>query len=105
VDSTFAFESPAKLCWNNGMAVGTACAQPNETCEQRNQGAFGPNGGAVLTISASGTPAGSLIDHAPHAATLMSLFCAQPSFNSLLDTSADLPGPGAVTLEGTIQVQ
>ena len=104
-DDTGGFESPAKLCWQNGMAVGSPCAQPNETCEQRTSGAFGPNGNAVMTITETGSAAGSLADHAPHATTLTSVFCIEPTFDFTIDAANDLPGPGAVSLQGTVQVQ
>jgi len=104
-DGTGDFENPAKPCLQNGMAVGSPCAQPNESCEQRTNGAFGPNGAPVKTITETGSPAGSLADHAAHAATLASVFCVDPSFVLPNDISHDLPGPGAVTLQGTIQVQ
>jgi hypothetical protein len=104
-DITGLFQSPAKLCWTNGMAAGSACTQPNETCEQRTMGAFGPNGGAVRTITTVGAAAGSLVDHAPHAGTLTSVFCVQPLYDPLADAALDLPGPAAVSLRGTIQIQ
>jgi hypothetical protein len=105
VDNTGGFQSPPKLCWQNGMAVGSPCAQPNETCEQRTNGAFGPNGGAVRTISETGSPAGSLADHAAHATTLASIFCIEHTFDPTIDLANDIPGPGAVSLQGTVQVQ
>jgi hypothetical protein len=104
-DGTGQFQSPAKHCWENGMAVGTPCAGTFETCEQRNTGAFGPNGGAVRTISVVGTSAGSLADNAPHAATLGSIFSVGPTLDGTVDSALDLPGPGAIALEGTVQVQ
>jgi hypothetical protein len=103
-DGTHAFQGPAQACWTNGQAVGAACAQPFETCEQRNEGAFGPNGGNVRTISVTGAAPGSLADHAAHGATLAGIYCAPP--NTLTPGgSFDLPGPGALTLNAMIQVQ
>ena len=32
-------------------------------------------------------------------------FCLEPTFLSILDTTADLPGPGVTGLEGIIQLQ
>jgi hypothetical protein len=34
----------------------------------------------------------------------VSVFCIPPSFSALIDASADLPGPGAVSLPSTIQL-
>jgi hypothetical protein len=57
-DGTGAFSgttpATAQLCWENGMAVGAACGGVFESCEQRNNGAFGPAGGANRTIVAIG---------------------------------------------------
>jgi len=78
------------------------CAAPYASCEQRNQGAF--HVGAGASMFEVGTPAGSLIDRAPHASTLVSVFCIPPTFNAAVDAAADLPGPGAVSLVGQAQV-
>ena len=80
------------------------CTDAREACEQKNEGAFGPGGGANMTITEIGTPAGSVEDYAPHAGTAVSVFCIPPSFNSIIDTSGDLPGPGAVSLPSTTQL-
>jgi cell division septation protein DedD len=89
----------AKLCWENGMAIGTACTEPFESCEQRNNGAFGPSGGANRTIRAIGNGMSILAGAAP--ATLVSLFSIAPTFDATVDAAGDLPGPGAVALPGT----
>jgi hypothetical protein len=110
---------------NNGMScavsgdcpLGTCSATPcesdadcagdvasRETCEQRNEGAFGPGGGANKTITEIGTPAGNLDDFAAHQGTLVSVFCIPPSFNAIIDGAADIPGPGAVSLPGLFDV-
>ena len=47
---------------------------------------------------------GSLEDFAPHAGTLSGIFCIPPTYNSIVDASSDLPGPGAVALAGTLQL-
>jgi hypothetical protein len=80
------------------MAVGPACSGDFESCEQRNNGAFGPNGGGNRTIRAIGN-ATSLIG-GPAAATLVGVFSIPPSFNATVDAAGDLPGPGAVALPG-----
>jgi hypothetical protein len=89
-------------CGADGQCVATPCesdadcSQPREACEQRNAGAFG-NGQASVITQVGATP-GSLEDFAPHAGTLVSVFCIPPTFNTLIDGVADLPGPGAVSL-------
>jgi hypothetical protein len=40
----------------------------------------------------------------PTAATLVSVFCVEATANGTVNTSADLPGPGAVSLPGTFLV-
>lgn len=72
------------------------CSQPREACEQRTQGAF--NNATATGITEIGTTPGNLEDFAPHPGTLVSVFCIPPTFNGLIDTVADLPGPGAVSL-------
>jgi hypothetical protein len=87
--------------------TGADCAADSasrESCEQRNDGAFGPGGGASLTITEIGTPSGNVEDYAAHPGTAVSVFCIPPSFNPIIDPNADLPGPGAVSLPSTIQL-
>jgi len=98
-DGTGAFEQPFHQCWENGTAVGAACAGVEESCEQRNNGAFGPAGGNNKTITAIGSAA-SIIG-GPAAANLVSVFSIPPTFNATVDAAGDLPGPGAVALPGT----
>jgi hypothetical protein len=45
-----------------------------------------------------------MTDGAGHASILASIFCIQPTFNATVDAAGDLPGPGAVTLQGTAQL-
>ena len=59
----------------------------------------------VHTISETGFAAGSLTDELPHAVQLASVFCIPSTGSQLIDGAASLPGPGAVTLPGTIQLQ
>ena len=98
-DSTGAFQDPFQQCWQNGMAVGAACSGTFESCEQRNNGAFGPNGGANKTITEIGNATSIL--SGPATATLVSVFGIPPTFNATVDAAGDLPGPGAVSLVGT----
>src|SRR6185369_12386444 len=105
VDSTGAFAgstpATAQLCWENGMAVGAACSGTFESCEQRNNGAFGPSGGAFSTITVIGNTSGISLSNGPQPGTIASIFSIPPTFNPTVDAAGDLPGPGAVALPGT----
>jgi hypothetical protein len=96
-DGTGAFQQPPAPCEANA-----GCAQPFEACEQRSQGAF--RDGVASALSAAGSPAGPLADFGPHAATLVTVFCIPPVYNGIIDGQADLPGPGALTFSGTVQL-
>jgi len=100
-DAMGAFKDPAQKCWENGMAVGPACGASDtfESCEQRNTGAFGPNGGGTRTILAIGSSTSILGGSA--LGTLVSVFSIPPTFDATIDSAGDLPGPGAVALPGT----
>jgi hypothetical protein len=87
----------AQKCWENGMAVGAACSQPYESCEQRDHGAFGPGGGAAKTITAFGEPQDGILCGAS-TGVLASVFGIPPTFEPTVDAAADFPGPAAVTL-------
>jgi cysteine-rich repeat protein len=105
---TLAFESPPHQCWENGVAVGTACGTGGntfETCEQRNNGAFGPNGGLNRTITQFGSAPGCLADELPHAARVVSPLVIPPTFDPVIDSAADFPGPGTISLDGNMQLQ
>lgn len=90
------------------MAVGPPCSEvannSAESCEQRNQGAYGPGGGAVRTITVFGTPAGPVVDGAPHAQNLVTNFSIPPTFDPTVDAAANLPGPGTLALTGETEV-
>lgn len=77
------------------------CEQPFESCQQRSSGAFFV---PANTIAAFGAPAGNLEDFAGHAATLVSVFCLPPTFVPIIDAPSDLPGPGAASFPGTLQL-
>jgi hypothetical protein len=83
--------------------AGCPAAYPD--CVQNHGGAFGPSGGGAKTITETGSPAGNMTDGAAHPSTLASIFCIQPTFNATVDAAGDLPGPGAVTLQGTAQLE
>jgi hypothetical protein len=91
-----------KQCWENGMAIGTPCADADnsaESCEQRNQGFFGPDGGAQKTILTIGSATSIL--SGPAFGALVSIFSIPPTFDATIDGAGDLPGPGAVAIPGT----
>jgi hypothetical protein len=104
-DGTLAFANPAEPCWENGIAVGPACAGTYESCEQRNNGAFGPNGGLNRTITAIGNTATIPPGGAGVFATLVSIFSVPPTFNATVDAAGDLPGPGVTALPGILGSQ
>jgi hypothetical protein len=100
-DGAGTFQNPAQKCWENGAAVGPACSGTFESCEQRSDGAFGPNGSLVKTITAIGAPAAG-IGSGTAPMTIVGLFGVPPSFEtSVVDPDSDLPGPGALALPGT----
>jgi cysteine-rich repeat protein len=104
-DGTGSFQNPAHQCWENGLAVGTPCSGIFESCRQRNNGAFGPAGGANRTIDQIGSAPGCLADELPHAAQVIGPIRIPPSFNATIDAAADLPGPGTFGLDGNMQIQ
>jgi hypothetical protein len=65
-------------------------------------GCFGS--AACQTITENGSPAGAITQGTPADATLASVFCIAATGNGLVDASADLPGPGAVSLPGQFLV-
>jgi hypothetical protein len=96
---TGTFENPSRPC-----ATSADCTNASfPDCEQRDNGAFGQ--GAARTITTTGSPTDMCLgDGGNHAATLVSVFCVPPTFNATVDTAANLPGPGAVSLPGTTQL-
>jgi hypothetical protein len=66
---------------------------------QRTAGCFGNP--TCEYVEANGSPGAGGNTGAPVAATLASSFCIAKSSAFLINTVADLPGPGAVTLKGT----
>jgi hypothetical protein len=71
-------------------------------CRQRNGGAFAK--GSARTITETGAPGGELRDLAPHASTLVSVFCIPPTFNGAIDATTDLPSAGAVSFPGALRL-
>jgi len=74
------------------------------SCGQRTSGAF-TTADVARTIFETGSPAtGVTTGGPPVASTLVSIFCIPPSYNILVDSAGDLPGPGAVALSGNAQL-
>ena len=70
---------------------------------QTHAGAFGQS--AARTIQVSGTPASNVGDGQVHNGVLAGVFCVPATGNASLDPAADLPGPGAVSINGTMQLK
>jgi hypothetical protein len=89
-----------------GSALKTAPGDGNfcgPTPGQRSAGGFGnPTANYIET---QGSPAGDLTGGASLAATQSSVFCIPKSGSTLVDSVADLPGPGAVTLKGSSKLE
>jgi len=52
----------------------------------------------------TGTPAGSLLDLAPHPTSGLDVHCDGSTGNSLVDEAADFPGPQAQSIAGTVHL-
>jgi len=85
-----------------GTATMTA-ADGNFCPGQMSAGAFGE--GTAKRIAESGMPAGNLGDHAAHPSKLAAVFCIPTTGNAGVDGAADLPGPGAIGLNGDAKAQ
>ena len=100
------FKNPPVACSSDAecAAFTTGCgANPCTACKQHTPGAFGTQ--AARTITENGSPAGPIATGgSPAAATLASVFCIPPTFNGTIDGVGDLPGPGAVSIQGTAQL-
>ena len=80
-------------------ASGFFCtAFPDPGPQQTTPGCFGKP--TCVTITETGTPAGTVSAGTPGAVTLASVFCIPTSGNGLVDVAAGLPGPGATSLPG-----
>jgi hypothetical protein len=101
------FKNPAVPCTADANCTGlTGC--PGATgctrCRQKNSGAFTGND-IARTINLTGSPATGATTGGPAVPSkLVSAFCIPPTYNVLVDASADLPGPGATALTGTTQL-
>jgi hypothetical protein len=103
------FQSPLTI--NLSLTTGTAqqtaatgifCTGGVSTL-QLHAGAFGKT--LARTIKAFGVPSGNLNDGLPHATTYGSVFCVPKTGNALIDPSADLPGPGAISIAADTNLQ
>ncbi len=72
-------------------------------CPQNNAGAFGQT--MAQCITETGMVGGDLTDHLAHNSHLVSVFCIPSTGNAAVDGVADLPGPGAFSLNGNAQLQ
>jgi hypothetical protein len=66
-------------------------------------GGTGTTGPLAQCIKENGTPAGNLTDGNPHPAVLGNVFCIPATGSAAIDGAADLPGPGAITLNVNAQ--
>jgi hypothetical protein len=57
-----------------------------------------------VTLSETGSPAGDLTTNTANPATLAAVFCIPATGSPIIDGAADLPGPGATSLPGTVQI-
>ena len=74
---------------------------------QHTRGAFGTfaGKGASVEIRQTGVAAGDLSAGTAKPVVLGSVFCIPATTNILIDSAADLAGPGSVSLPGTLQLQ
>lgn len=70
-----------------------------ESCDQRDPGAFSEAAATQFTVVGA-APGACLADGLPAASTLASAFCVPPTFDATVDAAFNLPGPGALTLQG-----
>jgi len=91
------------LAINQSGAAAKSDAAGNFCPGQVNAGAFGQ--GSARRIAQTGKAAGPLTDGAGHNSVLGSVFCIPATGNPAVDGVADLPGPGAIGLNGTAQLQ
>jgi hypothetical protein len=96
------FRSPATPCTATANCSGFA---GSTSCGQRTSGAFTAND-VARTIVERGSPTGALTTGGlAQPVKLVSIFCIPPTYNLIVDSAADLAGPGAVALPGTLQFQ
>ncbi len=88
-----------------GSCVGGVCNNGLFCAGQTvpNAGAFGQP--ATRCIKETGTAAGDVSDGQPHRSVIGAVFCIPKTGNVAVDGVAALPGPGAIGLNGVVQVQ
>jgi len=92
-------------CTSNADCSGQTQGLGFPSCGQRTSGAFTASN-LARTIVETGSPATALTTGgAAKPAKLVSIFCIPLTFNTLVDSAGDLPGPGAVALPVTMQNQ
>jgi hypothetical protein len=95
--TNFEYRNPPQPCDMDSDCVA------GDICRQHSDGAF--RNIFATTITETGTPANAcLADAQQHPATLVSVFCIPPTYDGIVDPSSELPGPGAVSLPGTVQL-
>jgi hypothetical protein len=90
-----------QTCGDDTCVPGKFCPGQVPTIGPGLNGAFGLL--AARTIVETGAPAGD-ITGGPGNAILASTFCVPATGNGLIDGSADLPGPGATSLPGAMEI-
>jgi hypothetical protein len=83
-------------------ANGVFCTGQQVAVEPKKFGAFGV--AFARTITEVGSPAGNLLDFKPHHAVLAANFCIPATDSDSINGVADLPGPGATSLPGDMQL-
>jgi hypothetical protein len=71
---------------------------------QSTAGCFGTGAGVCEYIETIGSPAGDLTGGGALAQTLSSVYCIPKTGSILINSVANLPGPGAVTLKGSAEL-
>jgi hypothetical protein len=82
---------------------GIFCPGGGDVPPQPNGGAFGV--ATAREIIENGSAAAGGLDATDKAGTLAATFCIPPTNNVLIDNSANLPGPGAIGLGGTLRLR
>ncbi len=81
-------------------AGGLMCSNVGQAANQK--GCFGST--ACVTITENGSPAGAITPNTPAPTTLASVFCIPSTSSVIVNFAANLPGPGATSLPGTLVV-
>jgi hypothetical protein len=102
---TDTFTCPAAVPAANSVAVPCTsdadCSDGDEyeSCQQRDPGAF--SRAAATHISLTGRPAPPSLGGDSR---LVTSFCVPPTFEAAVDAAVDWPGPGAIMLQGEVQL-